>query len=81
MTRSELCLYLFLANHADKEHIDLNKEVFEDATGYKKTAFNDAVRTLKAKGYLIQVSEHQFVFYTAPFRFNGKVPNYMFEED
>ena len=81
MTRAELCLYLFLANHADQEHFDLNKEVFEDATGYKKTAFNDAVRTLKAKGYLIQVSEHRFVFYTVPFRVNGKVPNYMFEED
>ena len=74
MTRAELCLYLFLANHADQEHFDLNKEVFEDATGYKKTA-------LKAKGYLIQVSEHRFVFYTVPFRVNGKVPNYMFEED
>ena len=32
LTRAELCLYLFLANHADKEHVDLNREVFEDTT-------------------------------------------------
>ena len=81
LTRAELCLYFFLANHADKEHVILNKEVFEEATGYKKTAYTDAIRTLKEKGYLIQVSAYLYVFYTAPYRVNGKVPNYMFGED
>ena len=78
---SAFCLYLYLANHKDRELINLDRKMFEDATGYKKTSFNDAVRMLKDKGYLIQKTDILFDFYTAPCRINGVVPKYMFGED
>ena len=50
---SAFCLYLFLSGHENKEMIEIDKEIFEVSTGYKKTAYNDAIRTLREKGYLI----------------------------
>lgn len=80
LTLSEFSLYLFLAEH-NKESFDLDRKMFEDATGYKKTSYNDAIRSLKDKGYLIQKSENCFAFYTTPLRVNSKVSEYMFSED
>ena len=80
LTRAEFCLFLYLANHADKKLIDLNRDQFEEVTGYKKTAYNDALRTLKEKGYLIQKGEYQYDFYIMPFLIDGKIPEYMFGE-
>lgn len=80
LTLSAFCLYLFLADHNDKELIDLDRKMFEDATGFKKTSYNDAIRSLKDKGYLIQISEQCFAFYTSPLRVGGSVPEYMFGE-
>lgn len=78
---SAFCLYLFLAGHQNKEKIEMNKEIFEESTGYKKTAYNDAIRTLREKGYLIQIGENRFDFYTSPHLVDGKIPPYMFGED
>ena len=81
LSLSEFCLYLFLASHADGGRINLSREIFEEACGYKKTSYNDAIRTLKEKGYLVQTAEHQYEFHTKPQRINGRIPAYMFGED
>ena len=81
LSLSEFCLYLFLADHADRDKIDLSREMFEAACGYKKTSYNDAIRTLMQKGYLVQTAEHQYEFHTKPQRINGRIPAYMFGED
>lgn len=81
LSLSEFCLYLFLADHANGDKINLSREMFEDVCGYKKTSYNDAIRTLKEKGYLVQTAEHQYEFHTKPQRINGRVPSYMFGED
>ena len=61
--------------------IEIDKEIFEVSTGYKKTAYNDAIRTLREKGYLIQSGENRFDFYSSPHLVDGKIPPYMFGED
>ena len=81
LTYSAFCLYLFLSGHDNKEKIDMNKEIFEKGTGYKKTSYCEAIRTLKEKGYLIQIGEDRFDFYTSPHLVDGKIPSYMFGED
>lgn len=81
LTRSAICLYLFFANHKDQERVALDRKTFEEATGNKRTAYYNAVRALKAKGYLIQVSENNYNFYTVPQRVDGKVPEYLFGEN
>ncbi len=81
LTRAELALYLFLASHADNESIDLNRKLFEEATGYKKTVYNSAILTWKAKGYLIKKWENQYDFHIAPLRVDGQIPNFIFSEE
>ena len=81
LSYSAFCLYLFLSGHENKEMIEIDKEIFEVSTGYKKTAYNDAIRTLREKGYLIQSGENRFDFYSSPHLVDGKIPPYMFGED
>ena len=81
LTFSAFCLYLYLANHKDQERINLNREMYEASTGYKKTSYNDAIRTLISKGFLVQVADHLYDFHTAPYRVNGEIPKYMFGEE
>ena len=81
LTLSEFSLYLFLADHKDRETINMSRDVFEASTGYKKTSYNDAIRALTTKGFLVQKANHLYDFYTAPFRVDGKIPKYMFEEE
>ena len=81
LTRAELALYFFLASHSDNESIDLNRKLFEEATGYKKTVYNSAILTLKAKGYLIKKWENQYDFHIAPLRVDGQIPNFIFSEE
>ena len=70
-----------LSKQREYERIDLSREMFEKSCGYKKTSYNDAIRTLKEKGYLVQTAEHQYEFHTKPQRINGRIPAYMFGED
>ena len=81
LTYSEFCLYLYLASHEDNEVVDLALEKFEKDTGYKKTSYNDAIRTLRKKGFLTQIYENRYEFHLTPLRIDGEVPQYMFGED
>lgn len=46
MTYGEFSLYLYLAGNADGFNLELSRQAFENATGYKKTAYSDAVNKL-----------------------------------
>ena len=39
MTYGEFSLYLYLAGNADGFNLELSRQAFENATGYKKTAY------------------------------------------
>ena len=46
MTYCEFVLYLYLAGNANGFKLELSQQAFENATGYKKTAYHNAVDTL-----------------------------------
>lgn len=65
MNKGEFALYLYLAGNADGFHLELSQQAFENATGYKKTAFHDAVKKLVNLGYLVHVTGNTYNFYTS----------------
>ena len=50
MTYCEFVLYLYLAGNADGFKLELSQQAFENATGYKKTAYHNAVNKLSVLG-------------------------------
>ncbi len=68
MTKCEFALYLYLAGNADGFNLELSRQAFENATGYKKTAYNEAVNKLIKLGYLIHKQGNIYDFYTSPRR-------------
>lgn len=74
MNLSEFALYLYLAGNANGFNLELSRQAFENATGYKKTAYNDAVKKLIKLGYLIQKQGNIYDFYTSPRRESKRAP-------
>ena len=74
MNLSEFALYLYLAGNANGFNLELSRQDFENATGYKKTAYNDAVKKLIKLGYLIQKQGNIYDFYTSPRRESERAP-------
>lgn len=68
MTYCEFALYLYLAGNADGFKLELSQQAFENATGYKKTAYHNAVNKLIELGYLTQSYNYHYEFHTTPVR-------------
>ena len=68
MTYCEFVLYLYLAGNADGFKLELSQQAFENATGYKKTAYHNAVNKLIELGYLTQSYNYHYEFHTTPVR-------------
>ena len=68
MTKCEFALYLYLAGNADGFNLELSRQAFENATGYKKTAYSDAVNKLIQLGYIVHKGGNFYHFYTSPRR-------------
>ena len=68
MTYCEFVLYLYLAGNADGFKLELSQQAFENATGYKKTAYHNAVNKLIELGYLTQSYKCHYEFHTTPVR-------------
>ena len=68
MTYCEFVLYLYLAGNANGFKLELSQQAFENATGYKKTAYHNAVNKLIELGYLTQSYNYQYEFHTTPIR-------------
>jgi len=68
MTYCEFVLYLYLAGNANGFKLELSQQAFENATGYKKTAYHNAVKKLIKLGYLTQSYNYQYEFHTTPVR-------------
>ena len=81
MCQSEFALYLYLAGNADGFNLELSQKAFENATGYKKSSYHDALKKLEQLGYLIQIQGNVWEFYTSPRRDSGQLPrNKTFDE-
>ena len=67
---SEMCIRdsLYLAGNADGFNLELSRQAFENATGYKKTAYSDAVNKLIQLGYIVHKGGNFYHFYTSPRR-------------
>lgn len=63
---SEFCLYLYLAGNMNDFRLELSQSAFQNATGYRKTSFHDAVKGLIEKGYLVQRMNNSYEFHTTP---------------
>ena len=68
MTYCEFVLYLYLAGNADGFKLELSQQAIENATGYKKTAYHNAVNKLIELGYLTQSYNYHYEFHTTPVR-------------
>lgn len=68
MTYCEFVLYLYLAGNADGFKLEISQQAFENATGYKKTAYHNAVNKLIELGYLTQSYNYHYEFHTTPVR-------------
>ena len=68
MTYCEFVLYLYLAGNADGFKLELSQQAFENAIGYKKTAYHNAVNKLIELGYLTQSYNYHYEFHTTPVR-------------
>lgn len=68
MAYCEFVLYLYLAGNANGFKLELSQQAFENATGYKKTAYHNAVNKLIKLGYLTQSYNYQYEFHTTPVR-------------
>lgn len=68
MTYCEFVLYLYLAGNADGFKLELSQQAFENATGYKKTSYHNAVNKLIELGYLTQSYKCHYEFHTTPVR-------------
>ena len=68
MTYCEFVLYLYLAGNANGFKLELSQQAFENPTGYKKTAYHNAVNKLIELGYLTQSYNYQYEFHTTPVR-------------
>lgn len=67
MTYCEFVLYLYLAGNANGFKLELSQQAFENATGYKKTAYHNAVNKLIELGYLTQSYNYHYEFHTTLF--------------
>ena len=74
MTKCEFALYLYLAGNTDGFNLELSRQAFENATGYKKTAYNDAVNKLIQLGYIVHKGGNFYHFYTSPLRERERAP-------
>lgn len=74
MCQSEFALYLYLAGNADGFNLELSQKAFENATGYKKSSYHDALKKLERLGYLMQAQGNIWEFYTSPRRNCGQTP-------
>ena len=54
MTHSEFAMFLCLSSNADGYHCKLSAEQFEQITGFKKSMYYEAIKSLKSKGYLVE---------------------------
>lgn len=81
MNKSEFALYLYLAGNADCFNLELSREAFEKATGYKKTSYSDAVNKLIKLGYLVNRQGNIYDFYTSPRRESERAPKSDFSEE
>ena len=71
MNLSEFALYLHIASQTDKSPLTLSKQAYEDATGFQKSSYYDAIARLKELGYLVEHRKTQFSFFTRPVRDDG----------
>ena len=67
----EFALYLFLASNANGYKCDLSLKSFEEATGFKKSTYYDAIKRLQASGYLVEDCNSQLHFFADPLRDYG----------
>ena len=74
MTKCEFALFLYLAGNADGFNLELSRQAFENATGYKKTAYSDAVNKLIQLGYIVHKGGNFYHFYTSPLRESERAP-------
>ncbi len=63
---SEFKLYLYLAGNMDNCKLELSQKAVENAIGIKRTAYHDAVKKLKAAGFLSETYNNILDFHTAP---------------
>lgn len=75
MNYGTFCLYLYLAGNMDGFNLELSKEAFENATGFKKTTYHDAIKNLERLGYLVHAHGNRWLFYTTPVRFGDDGAN------
>ena len=67
----EFALYLFLASNTDGYKCDLSLKSFEEATGFKKSTYYDAIKRLQALGYLVEDCNGELNFFANPLRDYG----------
>ena len=66
---SSFCLYLYLAGNSNNFNLELSKEAFENATGFRKTSYHDGLKKLENLGYLVHAGGNKWLFYTSPVLF------------
>ena len=74
MNLSEFALYLYLSSQTDDSLLPLSKQAYEDATGFQKSSYYDAITKLKEIGYLIEHRKNEFSFFPRPVRNGGSAP-------
>lgn len=72
---SVFCLYLYLAGNKDGYNLELSKEAFEKATGFKKSSYCDGINKLIELGYLVHKQGNIYDFFTRPVRSDGQGQN------
>ena len=71
MNLGTFALYLYLAGNADGFPFELSQQAFENATGYKKTTYHDAVNNLITLGYLVKGEKNTLNYFTSPDHSSG----------
>ena len=61
-----LALYLYLASNADNYTLALSPVAVEEAIGMKRSTYNDQLRNLINKGYLVLSHGNTYDFYEVP---------------
>ena len=61
-----LALYLYLASNADNYTLALSPVAVEEAIGMKRSTYNDQLRNLINKGYLVLSHGNTYEFYEVP---------------
>ena len=65
-TRGGIVLWVYLASWQEGKEVGLSPKFFEGEYGLSRSCYNDAVRLLEDKGYLVKQDDGSYGFFMAP---------------